>query len=311
MPRVVGVHSLPLRDLMPLASIFSYLTLFSLSVPPTVLADVREQDINARVMKTEMFKQLVDNIKKRGQLESLPLCALTDKIEIISGHHRVRAAREAGMNEIIIILDVSGLNRSQVAAKQLAHNAISGFDDQDTLKEIAKLISDVDDMLESFIGKDVLGEPMAELEKLLAPKVEFDWKNITFSFLPHQVNDLQKLISTLELSDPEFVGVASLDAHASFIDALVKYQKFANVKNIGSAIHAMIRATEQIYEDVGFDGSEEWVQLGTIFGNAAVPKESAEVMKQALKKALDDGTVGSKNKWQLIEYMAADYIAGK
>lgn len=42
------------------------------------LTDFREQDINARIMKTEMQKQLTDNIKKRGQLESLPFCALID-----------------------------------------------------------------------------------------------------------------------------------------------------------------------------------------------------------------------------------------
>ena len=88
------------------------------------VADVREQDINARIMKPEMMKQLTDNIRKRGQLESLPYCALTDKIEIISGHHRFRAAREAGMKEVIVILDISGLNRSQIAAKQIPHNAI-------------------------------------------------------------------------------------------------------------------------------------------------------------------------------------------
>ena len=38
---------------------------------------IREQDINARIMKNEMQRQLTDNIKKRGQLESLPFCALT------------------------------------------------------------------------------------------------------------------------------------------------------------------------------------------------------------------------------------------
>ena len=59
------------------------------------LADIREQDINARIMKTEMQKQLTDNIKKRGQLESLPFCALIDnRIEIISGHHRIRLQHE-------------------------------------------------------------------------------------------------------------------------------------------------------------------------------------------------------------------------
>ena len=49
-------------------------------------------------MKNEMQRQLTDNIKKRGQLESLPFCALTQnetRIEIISGHHRIRSAKEA------------------------------------------------------------------------------------------------------------------------------------------------------------------------------------------------------------------------
>ena len=115
------------------------------------LADIREQDINARIMKNETQKQLTDNIKKRGQLESLPFCALIDeKIEVISGHHRIRSAKDSGvMQEIFVILDISGLRRSQVAAKQLAHNAINGYDDQSTLREIAKMIDDVDDMMES------------------------------------------------------------------------------------------------------------------------------------------------------------------
>lgn len=117
------------------------------------LDKVKEQDINARIMKNEMQDQLTANIKKRGQLESLPLFVLVDgKLEIISGHHRVKSARAAEMKEIIAIVDVSGLSRSKIAAKQLAHNAISGFDDDSTLREIVKMIDDVDDMIESFVG---------------------------------------------------------------------------------------------------------------------------------------------------------------
>lgn len=275
------------------------------------ISDIKEQDINARIMKPEMFKQLVDNIKKRGQLESLPLCALLEKIEIISGHHRIRAAREAGFTQIVVILDISGLNRSQVAAKQLAHNAISGFDDQSTLKEIAKMISDVDDMLESYIGKDILEEPMAELEKLLSPHVEFDWKNITFTFLPHQLADMERLISVLESTSPDLLGVADLDQHKQFMETITKYQQFANVKNTGAAIHAMVRSTEKMLEDIGFDDSQEWIQLTTIFGGAAIPKEAADVIAEALKKMSDEGIVGPKNKWQALEYWAADYLAGR
>lgn len=277
------------------------------------LTDFREQDINARIMKTEMQKQLTDNIKKRGQLESLPFCALIDgRIEIISGHHRIRSAKDSGvLAEIFVILDTTGLRRSQVAAKQLAHNAINGFDDQSTLKEIAKMIDDVDDMLESYIGKDIIGEPMAELEKLLSPKVEFDWKNVTFTFLPHQVKDYEKLLSVLQSISPDVLGIADIDQHEEFIEAITKYQQFANVKNTGAAIHAMVKATESMFEDLHFDESEEWVQLTTLFGSPAIPKEAADIIAEALKKMTEEGTVGAKNKWQALEFWAADYLAGK
>lgn len=215
------------------------------------------------------------------------------------------------MTEVFVILDVSGLRRSQVASKQIAHNAINGFDDQSTLREIAKMIDDVDDMLESYIGKEIIGEPMAELEKLIAPKVEFAWKNVTFTFLPHQLKDLDKLLNVLSSLKPDFLGVADIDQHEEFIETVTKYQQFANVKNTGAAVHAMIRATEQIFEDVHYDESEEWVQLTSLLGTPAIPKEAAEIIKEAVDKMTKDGTVGAKNKWQALEYWAADYLAGR
>ncbi len=276
------------------------------------LTSLREQDINARIMKNEMQKQLTDNIRKRGQLESLPFCALVDgKIEIISGHHRIRSAKDSGViNEIYVILDVTGLTRSQIAAKQLAHNAISGFDDQSTLKEIVKLIDDVDDMLESYIGKDILGEPLAELEKLLSPTVEYDWKNIVFTFLPHQVKDLDKLVEALRSQQPDFIGACDIEQHKPFIDALAKYQEFANVKNTGAAIHAMIKGTEQLFEDLQFDDKQEWVQITSVLGSSAIPKEAADIIAMAIKKMIESGDITAKSKWKAIELWAADYLGG-
>ena len=215
------------------------------------------------------------------------------------------------LTELFVILDTTGLRRSQVAAKQLAHNAISGFDDQSTLKEIAKMIDDVDDMLESYIGKDIIGEPMADLEKLRSPKVEFDWKNVTFTFLPHQLRDLDQLVKVLGSLSPDMLGVADIDQHEEFIETITKYQQFANVKNTGAAIHAMIKATESLFDDLHFDESQEWVQLPNLFGSPAIPKEAADTITQALDKMVKEGEIGPKNKWQALEYWAADYLAGK
>ena len=223
------------------------------------LDKVKEQDINARIMKNEMQDQLTANIKKRGQLESLPLFVLVDgKLEIISGHHRVKSARAAEMKEIIAIVDVSGLSRSKIAAKQLAHNAISGFDDDSTLREIVKMIDDVDDMIESFVGKEIMEEPLEQYDKMLSPAVQFDFKNVTFTFLPHQVNDMDILVKDLESKAPEIVGVASYEQCKAFVETLSKYQKFTDIRNVGAAIHSMIENANEKMDAVGFDAEEEW-----------------------------------------------------
>ena len=276
------------------------------------LDKVREQDINARIMKKEMQDQLTANIKNRGQLESLPLLVEKDGVlEIISGHHRIKSARAAELKEIVAIIDVSGLSRSKIAAKQLAHNAISGFDDQDVLKEICKMLDDVDDMLESFIGKDILEEPLEQYDKLLSPAVQFDFKNITFSFLPHQVRDMDALVKNLESSAPEIIGVASYEQCKHFIEALARYQKFSDIRNVGAAIHSMIESVTEKMDDAGFNEEEDWTYLTKLFGSNAIPAESAATITKAIKKAEKEGTVTSKNRWQLIEAWATDYLAGK
>lgn len=272
---------------------------------------VVEQDVNARIMKNEMQDQLTANIAKRGQLESLPyLTEDGNKVRIISGHHRIKSARQAGIKEIYAILDVSGLSRSQEAAKQLAHNAISGFDDQSMLKEIVKMISDVDDMLESYVGKDILAEPMAEFDKLISPAVQFDFRTLVFAFLPHQLQNLELLVKELEKAGPEIVGVAEYEQGKRFVETLSKYQQFQDVRNLGAAISSMIEAANEKMDIAGYDPAGEWTYLTKVFGSNSIPTEAAQVIQQALKKAEKEGVIGKKNRWQLIEFLCVDYLGG-
>jgi hypothetical protein len=121
------------------------------------IADLKEQDVNAHVMEPSKFNRMVANMKKRGALESVPFCAgapdsidpkqlaegigRDDKValriappEIISGHHRVRAGRAAELGDVVVLVDRSGLTRSAITAKQLAHNALVGVDDMELVK---------------------------------------------------------------------------------------------------------------------------------------------------------------------------------
>ena len=122
---------------------------------------------------------------------------------------------------------------------------------------------------------------------------------------------MQKLIDALENTKPDIVGVADIEQYKPFMETLAKYQQFANVKNTGAAIHAMIKCTEQMFYDIGYTEDSEWVQMTGIFGSSAIPAASAEIIREALKKMMEDGVVGPKNKWQAIEYLAADYLTGK
>ena len=174
-----------------------------------------------------------------------------------------------------------------------------------------KMLDDVDDMLESFIGKDIMEEPLEQYDKLLSPAVHFDFKNITFSFLPHQVKDMDALVKNLESSAPEIIGVAPYEQCKQFIEALARYQKFSDIRNVGAAIHSMIESVTEKMDEVGFKDDEEWTYLTKIFGSNAIPAESAATITKAIKKAEKDGAITSKNRWQLIEMLATEYLAGK
>ena len=277
-------------------------------VDPRIL---REQDINARIMDKPMFQQLVANIKKGGKLESLPFCALTKRgIEIISGHHRVKAAMEAGLKQIPVLLNTQMLTPSQIAAKQLAHNAISGFDDKDVLREIAKKITEVEDMLETALGEDVFKAIEASLDSVISPRLSFDWKLVTFSFLPHQLSDFKKLIEKSVSAD--FHGLAEIDAFKPFVEALEKTQKFQDVKAVGTAVYAMVRAALKELEGAGYTDElqTEWVPVSKIIGGAAIPEKSAEVIRGAVDTMIKNGKITSKNRWEALEIMASAYVDG-
>lgn len=196
---------------------------------------LREQDINARILPTSEHNTMVNNIRKRKHLESVPYCVLNEgKAEIVSGHHRIRAAYEAGIREIVILLDTSGLTRSEIISKQLAHNRLSGFDDQDTLKQMFSMMDNPDDMLASGLSNDLMELPPVTLEPGITPNMATEWKVLNLTFLPHQYDNFEKLVSELPPSD--MVGAAGVDIFQKFLDATLKYSRLKDVRNVGMVL---------------------------------------------------------------------------
>lgn len=199
---------------------------------------LREAEVNAHVMPKDVFERLVENIKKRGQLESLPYCAQPEPDkppQIVSGHHRIRAARAAGLVEIHYLLDTAQLTRSQIIAKQIAHNALVGIDDRDLLRKLAAMMDSVDDFLESGLPDELLPSAEEFTATLWMPHADFQFKSITLAFLPHQLDNLKELLGSLK-GPMDMLLVAMPEQFEAFIKATAAYSRIKDVRAAGTAV---------------------------------------------------------------------------
>lgn len=244
-------------------------------------------------------------------LESVPYCAVPadkTKPEIVSGHKRVRAARESGLEHIIVLLDESGLSRSAVAAKVLAHNNIVGYSDLEVMAQLSQEITDIDDKLEAFLPQELESEIEEELDSLLAPKLDLDWKTVTLAFLPEQLETFTDLIEAMP-GRQDLVAVAEVALFDRFVKALGEFSRFHDVRSANMAVAMMAKVALDVAQTGEVQkGEGDWISLAEVLGGLRVPKEAASVIKEAVQSVKKETEV--KHYWQALELIAADYLAG-
>jgi hypothetical protein len=52
----------------------------------------------------------------------------------------------------------------------------------------------------------------------------------------------------------------------------------------------------------------ERVHVKDLFGSSWLPKEAASVIRDAVQKMVKAGDIGQTNRWQALEYWAAEYL---
>ncbi len=201
------------------------------------VTSIKEQDINAQVMDDRRMKILTSNIKDRGALESLPYIYHEDDgtFRIISGHHRVRAANEAGMKTIFALVETNRLTKSQIISKQIAHNELVGKADNEILTQLVKQMQEVDDMIASGLPEEMLNSINAEAQTINIPQLAFDWRIVNLTFLPKQLSEFDMVAKAVD-SKADMVGVVDADVYEKFCNAMLKYGRTKNVKSIGTVV---------------------------------------------------------------------------
>jgi hypothetical protein len=218
---------------------------------------LREQNVNARAMHESTFGRLVENIRQRGALESLPYCSQPNgegPVDIISGHHRVRASIRAGLEDIHVLVDRNPMTRSTLTAKQLAHNALSGMDDVEVLRQMLATIDTPDDLLLSGVDEDMLNQTDADAMLLFTPRLDFDWKTVSLAFLSHQLTDFDKLLDALE-NRQDLIGTADVSQFEDFVRSVTKFARIHNVRSAGTAVALLTRIARREVERHGRNGS--------------------------------------------------------
>ena len=288
------------------------------------IADLKEQDVNAHVMPPALFERLVENIRKTGRLESTPYCAQPlgqGAVEVVSGHHRIRAARKAGLITVDVLVDRNDLTRSQIIAKQLAHNALVGHDDNDLLKQLVAQLTSVDDLLESGLGEDFVPTPEKFKVTLFSPHADYRWQTATFVFLSHQLTEFQELLKSLK-PEAKVVCLACEAQFQPFMKAVAEFGKERNILSAATAIAELTRiATEEALElkeqreagQAASDGKapKTGPLLSTLFGTARIPTDAADIIRQGIEAMVERGDLDRKTKWLALERWAADYLAGQ
>ena len=267
------------------------------------ISELKEQDINAHAMDNAMFTQLQSNVEKRKALESLPLCALrNEKLEIISGHHRTRAAKLAKLNRIPALVDITGLSRSAVVAKQLAHNALVGYDDKSVIAILSKELIELDHVVESYI-KNIDIVPIED-DTARAIDVNFypEWRDVSFLFLPATFDKLQEMVS--QLPPVDMLAVAGYEQYEPFCEALRRFKKFACVRNTGAALDMVINSMNSEVSEAELPEDEELVSISQLFGKCGVvPAKIAEELKGRVKAIRDTHGIPPSQGWKVIAYM--------
>ena len=221
-----------------------------LGLPTLILIDPRKcigQKVNARYMDQQVFKQLVQNLKDDGRLESTPLLyELDGKYYTISGHHRIKAAIEANL-ELILCMCTTVKDQEELLAKQLSHNAIVGEDDEIKLKEMFEEIKSIESKMYSGI--------QSEIEKIDYVSLNFRagcFEEMLLVTFPEEIKAYDDLIEDIEKSQVHSgtaTRVVENKDFQKFLTLLSEIKKSENIKSNQIGFGFMVNLAKEKWDE--------------------------------------------------------------
>lgn len=214
--------------------------------------------VNARYFLPETMRQLVDNVRNAGHLESVPLVYrkpdVEGKVFTISGHHRIEAAKAAGLAKILVLVTMVGTDE-EIISKQLAHNALVGQDDPQILLELFNNIKDLQLRLQTGLSDSI--------QKVAYPTINFKLgatRQFVLLFVPQDaitfergMDELEELARSIPIQASIETRVLPMELWDRFAEIMRKVKGRDNIKSNSTAFLVLLEmATKAI--DIEQDG---------------------------------------------------------
>lgn len=289
------------------------MNVFTIKIDPK---DVKLLEVNARFMRHEEYKQLVDNIRKDGQLTSTPfLCKEEDdKWLCLSGNHRVMAAIDAGLKEIVCLATDDKLTNDQKVAIQLSQNAIVGQDDPATLKILYEGIIDTE--MKKYSGLD--DKTLDLLDKFSSISISesnLEFKTLQMIFLPNELENAKKVIDEAlkgaKIADEAWLLKRS--EYDDWLDAQELVTSSFGIKNVSTAVDIILKVfmknitqLQEGYQDKSRDKS--FVPIETVLGRRKIPAETAKKISAAIARLQGSGKISKGEEYKALDILADKFL---
>jgi hypothetical protein len=219
-------------------------------------------------MTGEQLKRLVDNLKRDGELTSYPLVYRPDKklnpdfyqqskgeLIILSGNHRVEAAREAGITHTNVIEIKTPLPDERLRAIQLSHNSINGQDDPSVLLNLYESLS-FDEKLYSGLTDDDFNIEPIDVSGLGIGGIQY--AEVTLAFIPHELKEVTRWLESIEKQARKSPTLcAAYSDFDAFFDSVVKVKAQSKVYNNAISVAYMVQLAMERLEQIQEKEDEE------------------------------------------------------
>lgn len=223
------------------------------------LSDIKLVKKNAHFMSNDTFNALVNNIRRDGQLSSVPFCVKhkDGTYTVVSGNHRTQAAKMAGLTSIhVMYIEEENTTNDWLLATQLSHNSIVGQDDAELLKQLLDEITDVALKEYAHISNEVLDSVKDINYTVEMPNNEV--VPVTLMFVDTQKVQFDRIMDALEnYSEKELGNLTLLDMETMkrLNDVSTKVSAKYKIKAQALSICKMLEIVDN-YLEGGNNGNE-------------------------------------------------------